>query len=552
MLRQDNKRKTLHFYVSILEFGFRYLHLDAAWIPFGGMRATRCKKVLGGVSALNRLIVRQLTLDSPALEDGILLPIGEDGSGVLVWLTHGRQVADLPAGAQVWSARGSQATFPCTICANVTARGVRGLPADAGDWLVDVSCSDPRLFQRKTSDEIFLQCDVLAELARRGHPPEVLNEQGQRFGLNYNPNGLLWDLQLRPFAGVTETWTYDGAHTLYGDGILNTELSQTLEVINDDTRKTFTELRALFEASWRTCSAFGHHHFSKALLGMITEKREDYFREHGRIPLQMTEVISLLPLVEFYTEHTDMERRRPLELARFCAGCRLSTQYWRCKRSSDIERDANRFAELATDYTAKRHAAAGADTTWQFKHHATHHLARQMVRDGGVLDCLAGERAHLRARAVSSPVRNTSVFEHTMLARMLASHLSRVKEEESFEDRLLGKTHELNMPGLGRVSAAQACVLCGTHLAEFDVFFVATSRDPMLIKACIEARGVGVALVVTRLLYGTDVNRVATLNHESAHTDVLRSSDINGVTLCRAWSVEADGSYVVVRAGSVY
>ena len=76
MLRQDNKRKTLHFYVSILEFGFKYLHLDAAWIPFRGMRATRCKKVLGGVSALNRLIVRQLTLDSPALEDGILLPIG--------------------------------------------------------------------------------------------------------------------------------------------------------------------------------------------------------------------------------------------------------------------------------------------------------------------------------------------------------------------------------------------------------------------------------------------------------------------------------------------
>ena len=102
------------------------------------------------------------------------------------------------------------------------------------------------------------------------------------------------------------------------------------------------------------------------------------------------------------------------------------------------------------------------------------------------------------------------------------------------------------------MSAAQACVVCGTHLAEFDVFFVATSRDPMLIKACVEARGVGVALVVTRLLYGADVNRVATRNHESAHTDVLRSSDINGVTLCRAWSVEADGSYVVVRAGSVY
>ena len=517
-----------------------------------------CKTVRGGVSAINRLVIRQITLNSPALEDGIILPIGEDQSAVLVFFTHGRQVADLPAGALVWNARGHNATLPCTICANVTAIGDRGLPPvdDADGWLVDVSCPDPRRFQIKTSDEIFDQCDVLAELARAGHTNTDIDTHGMRCGLTYNPDGLLWDLQLRPFAHVLETWTYDGSHTLYGDGILQRELSETLRVINADTRRTFTELRSLFEASWRTCSTFvgRSREFGTALASMINPKREKYFREHGKVPGQMTDIISLLPVVEFFVEHVNMEQRHPLELERFRAGCRVNTQYWKCKASHDIERDADRFAELVADYIAKRHAAANANTEWKFKHHVAQHLARQMVRDGCVIDCLPGERAHLLARATAHNLKATSSFEHTMLPRMLIGHLDGVKETESFEDRLIGKTFDVSkmVPGLGRAKGAQQCVLWGAHLKEFDVFFVDDSHDPLLVKTCVDIQGCGLALLVAPLLYLTDINRAATLHRESEHTEILRSGDCNGVVLCRAWSIEADGSYVVVRSGSVY
>jgi hypothetical protein len=548
VLRQDNKRKTLHFYLSILELGRNYLHLDGAWLPFGGLRATVCKKVRGGVSAVNRLIVRQVS--SSSLDDGILLPIGEDQSEVYVFFTHGRQVADIPAGAQVWNTRGHNATFPCTICANVTAFGDRGLRDDAAGWLVDVSCSDPRRFQIKTSDEIFDQCDVLAELARRGLPDEVVNDYGQRNGLTHNPDGLLWDLQLRPVVGVLETWTYDGAHTLYGDGILQGELSETLAVINADTRTTFTELRSLFDASWKTCSAFGSRDFGTSLHGILSAKREMYFKENGKFPGQMTEIISLLPVVEFYVEHTDMERRHPLELDRFRAGCRVNTQYWKCKWSNDIERDADRFAELVADYLTKRHAAASEDTEWKFKHHAAQHLARQMPRDGCVIDCLPGERAHLLARAVSGMVGNTKCFERTMLPRMLIGHFNKAEEAESFDDRLIGRTFDV--PELGRAKGAQKCILWGARLGECDVVFLDASHDPVLVKTCIDIQGCGLALLVTPLLYVRDINRAATLHRDSGRTEIVRRGDCTRVLLCRAWSIEADGGYVVVRAGSVY
>ena len=62
------------------------MHLNVAWLPLGGLCATVCKKVRGGVSAVNRLFVRQAS--SSSLGDGILLPIGGDQSEVLVFFTH--------------------------------------------------------------------------------------------------------------------------------------------------------------------------------------------------------------------------------------------------------------------------------------------------------------------------------------------------------------------------------------------------------------------------------------------------------------------------------
>ena len=50
--------------------------------------------------------------NNPTLEDGILLPIGEGQSEVFVFATHGRQVANIPAGAQSVERPRSQRNIP--------------------------------------------------------------------------------------------------------------------------------------------------------------------------------------------------------------------------------------------------------------------------------------------------------------------------------------------------------------------------------------------------------------------------------------------------------
>lgn len=553
VLRQDNKRKTLNFYISVLEFGPVHLKSDACWLPFGGLRTTMCKEVVGGASAVNALVARQLTVDSAALQDGTLLRIGADKTPTIIYFTLARYVADIAGACAMYSARGASAIFPCMQCTNVTGAGERGLP-DAGGWLVDVGCPNPRRFQLKSSAEIFEQADILEALARRGNHDDVISEQGQKFGLTYNPNGLLWDQQLRPFVGVRETWTYDGAHTLYCDGILQRELSELFGAI--DARRAFSELRALFGAGWKGCAALASN-LQSALSSAVSSKREAYFHKNGKLPGQASDIIALFPCLEFYLESLpNFADQYPLVLERFRAAARLNTQYWKCKISTaeDMEANANRFAALASNYSQKRiEADENCEST--LKHHLVHHLARQFVRDGVVIDCLAGERAHLLARATSEPVQNTRCFEKTMLARMLISHMVSVEEKKTFEDCLVGKTADVSdiMPELGRADGANRCVLWGTPLTESDVVWVGSRPDPVRVESCLDIHGSGLALIVSPLVQDKPFNRVADLYRVGVdQMEIVRGVDHDGVVLCRAWCVEPDGRYIVVRGGSVY
>ena len=241
--------------------------------------------------------------------------------------------------------------------------------------------------------------------------------------------------------------------------------------------------------------------------------------------------------------------RHPLELDRFRAACRLSAQYWKCKWSRDIRRDADRFAQLATDYTEKRHATADADTNWTFKDHVVHHLASQFVRDECVVDCLPGERAHLLAREVAENIKNTQSFELNMLPRMLISHLEATTEAGSFDDRLLGNSFEMsNIDARG----AKACVLWGVQFKQSDVVFLEDCESPVLIQACIDLHETGLGLLVTPLIFHSIVNRVANLYEESGRTEIVKKNTCSRVTPCRAWCREPHRRYVVVRAGSVY
>ena len=153
-----------------------------------------------------------------------------------------------------------------------------------------------------------------------------------------------------------------------------------------------------------------------------------------------------------------------------------------------------------------------------------------------------------------SPLKNTRCFEKTMLARMLICHMVSVEQKKTFEDCLVGKTTDVSdiMPELGRADGANRCVLWGTPLRDSDIVWVGSRPDPVRVETCLDIHGSGLALIVSPLVQNQRLNRVADLYRVGDQMEIVRAVDHDCVVLCRAWCVEPDGRYLVVRAGSVY
>ena len=240
-------------------------------------------------------------------------------------------------------------------------------------------------------------------------------------------------------------------------------------------------------------------------------------------------------------------KRRPLELERFRAACRIHNHYWQCKSDYVDTNGADRMAVLTAEYAMKRHAANASDN-WVFKHHILQHLGMQFQRDRVVVDCLVGERAHLLVKCTCENIKNTTTFEKTLLGRLLINHFVKVFDAETLSDHLKGSTCDLSdfFQSSAHVVGSKEGLLWGRHLRESDV--VLFGRDPFLIQLCIENKSFGLGVVVSPLVLSRNVNRVADLfTVDKANSRIVSVSDYRTVNLCRAWCVEPDGSFLVLR-----
>ena len=76
VLRPNNKRKFLSFYMSFLQFGHAALRQNCCWFPLGVIRSTVLKKVDGGVSCAFRVMLRAMLLqDGGNFVDGVVLDL---------------------------------------------------------------------------------------------------------------------------------------------------------------------------------------------------------------------------------------------------------------------------------------------------------------------------------------------------------------------------------------------------------------------------------------------------------------------------------------------
>ena len=111
----------------------------------------------------------------------------------------------------------------------------------------------------------------------------------------------------------------------------------------------------------------------------------------------------------------------PLEVASMSALGALVGVYLCGKRGFRVADELD--AAILRHDIAFEAAYGGAVDEYVPKFHFTKHIPEQLRKDGFLQDCFATERKNSLVLRAAEPVRNTSTFERSVLARALIMHL---------------------------------------------------------------------------------------------------------------------------------
>jgi hypothetical protein len=210
ILRLDNRRKVFCVYVTIKELGHQLLKDQSCWFPIAALRTVIAKDVVGGISAVFKVMLRRLFLVEKIGSDGICIDLAVPGTGyVNLYFGLGNIVADGDALRGIWSSKGASGKLPCLLCKNVVNEQV------LSPYVVDLSCCDPARFDLITDEQLWQKVDALHAQHGVGTKKSFAETQIM-YGITYCPEGLLWDIPLRTWALSSKILPPKGRTFRYG------------------------------------------------------------------------------------------------------------------------------------------------------------------------------------------------------------------------------------------------------------------------------------------------------------------------------------------------
>ena len=216
ILRPDKGRATQHILWTFAEFPGWLLVRDQGWFSFGVIRSTEIDDIPSGISCLMKHVVH--AFDSFATTGCIV-------QGRLFRARFGGILGDNKGLKEVYGVKGSSGSRCCTSCKNIVQfldQQVEGHP-----YLLSMKSPDKSRFDRTTDDDVWAIVDELRRIATTCPKAELLLAQ-QIYGINYLPEGLLFDDSLRGVLQPVKHWLRDWMHVMTVSGCANVELEQML------------------------------------------------------------------------------------------------------------------------------------------------------------------------------------------------------------------------------------------------------------------------------------------------------------------------------------
>ena len=418
LLKVDNARKVMMFYMSFADLGYEVLSKEAAWFVLGCLSSKVAGQVVGGYSAVMRILLRQCFLgDFDMTSGGVTLPCNPP---FVLFAKFGFNLADEAALKAVWCFKGASGTRCCAFCKNIVLPRSSLETFDTTGYLQSVRCTDTALLDPATDDSVWQAADALRLQKPAATSKAAFERLEKNYGLNHVPEGILLDEALRARAGPVTNVMLDWMHCEVVTGVFHTEVHLLLSRLKN-VGIDFDSVRAYMEP-WRWPALV-----KGSPVAVFNDKREtasaDAFKAGA------SESLNVYPVLRFMLQAVIAPRGLLRhEIASFLSLADVLDMLQHVK-TGVVDPDALHNACVTH---LRNFLVAYPTEIPKPKHHFTVHFGDMLRRHGMLLACFVHERRHRLVKTAAEAIHNFHHLERSLLVDLVSMHVSIMEGPDVF------------------------------------------------------------------------------------------------------------------------
>lgn len=429
ILQPNTPKKCSLWYFSCVETGFYWS--DTMWHPLSVVQHSDFDKAKGGFSAIAKTIVRRILSDE--LETGF--PVTLPSGPTLLRCQCKWMLSDLDSIRAVLNLKGSAAMRCCHFCRNCVKKHA-GLEA-YDNYFVDITSADISKFDIQTDQDIFQLWDHL--LLEKGRlRKSAFQKKELAAGLNVHENAWLSDSLVRE---CITPWAFllDAMHLYWSNGIVSWEVNAA----HDSWSKTnFGNLSEFLSLKWKTQQVDSNTARWRVNLAHKT-MFEGIAYKGSASNLQCFWPLFLYFLDQCVGPHGQLTE----ELKSLKALRRITIELRKIVR----ERCPNiqKLEALQVEHQDLCQKAFGYDFM-KPKHHARHHLPKQIQLLAFAMDAFPCERkhkfykSHIGLHRFDTVAQNRNgQFSHMVLKEVMIHHVESLQKKTILKTNFLGQRCEM-------------------------------------------------------------------------------------------------------------
>lgn len=420
-LSHHTSRKVWAFYISILEFGPIMLQKEQCWLTVMIQRSSVVNTLSAGVSQLYKILLKTIFCNEQcSVSHGMAVKL--PGGMKHLFLSMGGIIQDGGAHKLTWNCKGDAGTKFCILCKNLVSHKSNIVQQD-GEAILTSSMHSWNDLVLASSSDIYKSIDTLtAKKDQLNNADFKLWEQAS--GYNFEPEGLLFDMDLRQFLKPAQHFIHDYMHAILCNGVLATILNLCFSDLEAsgmiDVYDTFHKYMKL----WHLPRAR-----NAKLSELFTAKKKKANKEANTVKASASEFLGLYPILVYFMQKTlipaevcakqcvvFLELSNLLDLLQGIPVCNISPD----QLATAVQ---NLFCNLSL---------AGWADSFHSKFHWMVHFSSEFAFLGCLPSCFTHERKHKAVKKFMGAITNTTGYEWSVICEVVAQDLFELKKPDTF------------------------------------------------------------------------------------------------------------------------